>query len=512
MEAEIQVLDLRTSKEKFDENKIKIQEINLKEIKKETKDFSLKKEDITWIIYELNERNDKVKTTINTALLANYLIKKKIFLFVKTNALNGTMTYLYQDGYYKHVDDIDILAFINKHIPLEIQKSKQSKEVLEMLYQTISYTTENKLNPEKYINFKDCLFNVETWLPEKHNKNIYITIRIDCNCPYNNKNFKILNNSIFDKYLNDLSSNSKDDKEKRSLILQFIGVVLSNISGYRLKKSLFMVGPGDTGKSKIKELICKLLGSQYYSSMDLAILEERFSTSLLYGKRLIGSNDMSFITIKELKTFKKIVGGDDIFAEFKGKNGFDFVFKGIAWFCCNELPKFGGDRGDWVYNRIIILKCENVIPKNKQIKNLVELMLNEKEYIIYLALEELKKVIQNNFEYILPEESTQELENYKIDNNSFLKFIEECTIPRLDNKIKDSCTCKRVYDVYSAWCKDNNHGYKESKKECFELLKKIGKNDKKTISGYTYFSQFTLTLETKTEYNSYYGYDSVSQK
>lgn len=49
---------------------------------------------------------------------------------------------------------------------------------------------------------------------------------------------------------------------------------------------------------------------------------------------------MSYMTIPELETFKKITGGDSIYGEYKGENGIDFVFNGILWFCCNELPKF----------------------------------------------------------------------------------------------------------------------------------------------------------------------------
>ena len=34
---------------------------------------------------------------------------------------------------------------------------------------------------------------------------------------------------------------------------------------------------------------------------------------------------MSFLTVDELKTFKKITGGDSLFAEFKGQQGFEYV-------------------------------------------------------------------------------------------------------------------------------------------------------------------------------------------
>ena len=50
---------------------------------------------------------------------------------------------------------------------------------------------------------------------------------------------------------------------------------------------------------------------------------------------------MSFLSVDELKTFKKMTGGDSLFAEFKGQQAFEFIFNGLLWFCMNRLPKFG---------------------------------------------------------------------------------------------------------------------------------------------------------------------------
>ena len=119
-----------------------------------------------------------------------------------------------------------------------------------------------------------------------------------------------------------------------------MGVVLSNIPGYKMKQALIMVGVGNTGKSVIKNFLISLLGNENCSSLDLKDLEKQFTKIQLLGKRLVGSNDMSYMKITELETFKKLTGGDSIYGEYKGENGIDFIFNGVLWFCCNELPKF----------------------------------------------------------------------------------------------------------------------------------------------------------------------------
>ena len=148
-----------------------------------------------------------------------------------------------------------------------------------------------------------------------------------------------------------------------------MGVVLSNIKGYRMKKSLFLVGAGDTGKSVLKSLTERLIGRGNFIGIDLKEIESRFGTGAIYGTRLAGSSDMSFLSVDELKTFKKITDGDSLFAEFKGQQAFEFTYDGLLWFCMNRLPKFGGDDGKWVYDRIMVVECKNVMPPEKQDNN-----------------------------------------------------------------------------------------------------------------------------------------------
>lgn len=180
------------------------------------------------------------------------------------------------------------------------------------------------------------------------------------------------------------------------------------------------------------------------------------------------------------------------------------VFFGFA---VMNYQNFGGDRGSWVYDRIIIVRCDNVIPENKQDKNLVEHLLEEKEYIVSLAIRCLRQVINNGYKYNIPD-SCQELnEDYQAENHSFRAFYKECVIPRPNpKKIEDKCTTKLFYDVYAEWCKDNNNGYKESRQEVRKILEKMGKgNVKKTNGGNTYYEAITLSQEAKKDYERVYN-------
>lgn len=179
---------------------------------------------------------------------------------------------------------------------------------------------------------------------------------------------------------------------------------------------------------------------------------------------------------------------------------------GYFGFVVMNYLNFGGDRGSWVYNRIIIVRCDNVIPENRQDKQLVEHLLEEKEYIVSLAIRGLKQVIDNGYKYNIPDSCIGLNEDYRTENHSFRAFYKECVIDRPNpNKIEDKCTTAKFYKVYEAWTRDNNNGYKETKREVNKLLEEMGKRETKKTNGYWYYKAITLNEATKKEYESVYN-------
>lgn len=451
-----------------------------------------------WIETIVSEKG-KETHIVNTGKLAKFIRDNTHYIFLREDAKDGVQRFLYTEGYYRLSSDNDFKNLIKKYIPESILKMQYVVEVMNNLYTDDKYYNYNQLNPEKYINFQDGLFNLKTWELEKHTHKVLTAIQLPLKYP---KEVTAPTKNYFDNYINYLVDGNE---EKKQLIFEFMGVALSNIHGHRMKKALFMVGQHDTGKSKIKELMIKLLGEQNANTLDLETLEARFGSSNVFNKRLIGSNDMSFLKVKELKVFKLLTGGDTLFMEKKGENGFNAKFLGVSWFCCNELPAFGGDKGDGVYKRFAIVECNSTpVPEDKQDTDLVNHMMTEKDYIVSIALTALRNLIDNKFKYTMPEDSKKAIEKYKIDNDSFLTFFDTCTEERQDGKINDKCNKSMIYKVYAEWCKDNNNGYKISKREVHQKLIKMGKDKEKVKDGYKYYSTFTLTKECKQEYSLIY--------
>ena len=447
--------------------------------------------------------DDKGYQSVSAPLLAKHIRENMPYIQVRDKGNQAVLRYVYENGVYVLYDLNMIHGKIKQYITdynEELVKMSIVKETAQLLLSDLDYVSQDELNAdESIINFQNGLLKLSAdgleLLP--HSPDVYSTIQIPC-CWCDTP----APTPIFDSYLSTLTNG---DETVAKLLLEYIGVCISNIHGWRLKKALFLVGDGNTGKSQLKSLAERLLGKGNYIGIDLSEIEARFGTGAIYGLRLAGSSDMSFLSVDELKAFKKITGGDSLFAEFKGQQPFEYAYKGLLWFCMNKLPKFSGDMGQWVYDRIMVVNCPNVIPREKQDKQLLDKMYAEREGIVQKCVQSVQQVIANGYRFSEPESVRAARSKYKSVNSTVLSFADECLCPWPDDKISDSrCSTGTIYKVYIAWCKDNNNGFS---KPAREFREELAAHDGKTFyemvtrrNGNTFYKDYTLTEDAKRDY------------
>ena len=100
------------------------------------------------------------------------------------------------------------------------------------------------------------------------------------------------------------------------------------------------------------------------------------------------------------------------------------------------------------------------------------------------------------------------------ENNTVISFYNECMTERPQTGcVKDTCTTGKVYDVYKAWCSDNNNGYAKTAKEFRDTLAGMLGSTFKDMTMHTMhgtcYRNLTLTLDTKKQYHREYGYDGI---
>lgn len=448
---------------------------------------------------------------VSVPLLAKYVREHLRYVLVRDNGKQGLMKYVYENGCYRLYADNMLMGIIKQYIAdydEELVKMGKVSETLQHITTDLNYVSQEELNAnEDLINFSNGLLRItaSNAILAPHSPDILSTIQIPCSWTGSETP-----TPVFDRYMYTLTNG---DKAIEQLLLEFIGVCISNIKGWRMKKALFLVGDGDTGKSQLKSLLERLLGKGNFIGIDLKEIEARFGTGAVYGTRLAGSSDMSFLSVDELKTFKKITGGDSLYAEFKGQQAFEFTYNGLLWFCMNRLPKFGGDDGKWVYDRIMVVRCPNVIPKDKQDKTLLDKMYAERDGIVFKAIKALQQVIANDYRFSEPNSVSLAREKYMSENNTVVSFFEECMCEWPDGKINKHCTTGRIYKVYQGWCRENNNGFAKTAKEFRETIASYLGADYATITtrqnGNTYYKNYSLTSEAKEQFSREYGYDGT---
>ena len=438
--------------------------------------------------------------TVCATRLAQHIRQTLRYFFVQDHAMSGARCYVYRDGAYRLMSRMMMMGVIKQYIVdynEHLVEIGTLGKVYDLLLTDNIFVSEDDLNTdEDLINFQNGLLRLSDMTLLPHTPDIYSTIQLPCNWPA-----KPLPAPVYDAYMDTLTGG---DQAVRQLLEEFCGVCLSNIRGWRLKKALFMYGPGDTGKSVLKTLVEQLLGKGNFIGIDLGEIEARFGTGSIYGKRLAGSSDMSFMTVAELKTFKKCTGGDSIFAEFKGQQSFEYTYTGLLWFCMNRLPKFGGDDGKWVYERIVQVPCTQTISSDKQDKRLLEKLLAEKDGIVYRMVLALKNVIAHDYRLTEPESIKAERQHYQEENSTVITFFQDCMQPLAYGDRNMYVTAMTVYTAYQGWCRDNNRGYAKSAREFKAELAAYLETEPQALTlrhrqGMVY-RHYTLTRETLRQY------------
>jgi P4 family phage/plasmid primase-like protien len=411
-----------------------------------------------------NQKTGEICYTINSHKLAAYIRVNDSYFFIE-GAGEKPVPYWYSNGYYKQCNDLYFLGQIKKYIEVideNLVEPSTLNKVYKLLQTDLGNTVPaNKLNSDSnIINFRNGLLLLDSMELTEHSPDIISTIQLPCDwnpspspCP------------VFDSFLSTISSNNA---EMVKLLTEYIGYAVSNVPGYLTKKALFLYGPGNTGKSQYLSLLEKLVGNDNYCSITLQALEMRFGTASLFGKRVAGAADMGSATIRELEKFKSITGGDIIDFEFKGKDKFNARYNGLFVFCCNELPHFNGDRGDHVYERMILCNCTNVIPPEQRDRHLLDKLYGEREAIIYKSVMALKELLDRGGAFTEPTEVTENREAYKTENDTVRQFLVECTDlcksdPNTPLYMRAPLTrTSEMYAYYVMWCKDNNNPYTSS--------------------------------------------------
>lgn len=251
----------------------------------------------------------------------------------------------------------------------------------------------------------------------------------------------------FDKFC---ATSLDDSTDKRQLLLQIIGYLCTPLM--KAKKCFIFLGEPNSGKSLMILIIEYMFGKSLISNIQLENLGNRFSSGILSTKRLNVCAELSAHPLKNIELFKLIVGGDTLSGEFKGRDVFQFENRCKLLYAGNVLPPVKNEDISTAFvDRLTVLKFSHSIPREERIYNLDEKLKDEADAIFTLAINSVAKLIENQFEFVVPQDSADLLKDYSFQQTNIDTFVEEWC--ELGEELKTHSAT--LYTFYKRFCVDN---------------------------------------------------------
>ena len=420
--------------------------------------------------------NSRDEVNIKPSQLAVSFSKVMDYIIVRNPLDDNDLFYGFEGGVYRRKNKAQIKSSLRKFVPVAYQKDAQIAEAQRTLFElgTKIHSFDDLDANERYINFKNGLLDLRQWELVPHDSEVISTIQLQFDYDPT-----IKDKPVFDRYINDLFTreDGEIDHDSMKILQEFCGLAISNIYVYRAKKALFLCSiRGNTGKTQLLNLVQLILGEENATSIPIQHMNEntgRFTMGTALGKRMIINGDQTESDIGDSSYFKQLTGGDRTKMESKNKQPLMVRYRGGIMVGCNGLPSFTDDKGEHVFERLLLIMCTNVIPEEKRDAALLDKMKPEIPAIINWFLEGLKRLIANGYKFTRSKSAEDAVKEYRQRLDSVYRFINEwngsvavgnektssnvygytehfeITKNRADQYPKNT-----FYDSYTAWCED----------------------------------------------------------
>lgn len=325
--------------------------------------------------------------------------------------------------------------------------------------------------PDLKINNKRETLDVFNTLAEK--KEIDYRYRAVGNGILDTKEFKLLEftpnivcTSKIPTCYNSETPAGKTDKIISSFVCgnQYMKNLIYEMLGYSLFKDknligkfFIIVGNKENGKSVFLRYVTGTFGNENIMSLDLKDLGGRFATTLMKDKIFNLGDDISSNYIDETDILKKVVTGENMFVEEKGKQGKSESYNITLIFTANKIPRVKDPTGA-VLRRAMILMFTNdfSVGSSERDERILEKIrgTEEKEGLLRLAIEGLKRLSERGY-FEENEEIRKNLMEFDLDNNPIKAFDLDMKLSQSDNWYIGKST-KEVYRQYEFWCIEND--------------------------------------------------------
>lgn len=282
------------------------------------------------------------------------------------------------------------------------------------------------------------------------------------------------------------------DKELIDYVQQIVG--LTAIGKVYVEALIISYGEGRNGKSTFWNTISRVLGT-YSGSMSADALTVGCKRNVkpemaeLKGKRLVIAAELEEGMRLNTSMVKQLCSTDEVSAEKKYKDPFDYTPTHTLVLYTNHLPRVGAnDEGTW--RRLIVIPFNAKIEGNSDIKNYSDYLVEKAGgAILTWIIDGAKKAIKNNFKLTEPSVVKEAVKHYRSNNDWLAIFFGDCC--ELDSSYIQKSG--EFYQEYRAYCARNGE-YTRSTTDFYAGLEIAGFK-RKTIKHCSYVLGVRLKSE-----------------
>ena len=367
-------------------------------------------------------------------LLAEALIKEYNLI-----ALGDTI-HMYTNGHYRPFSAHELQTFILEKGNINATAS-QRKETIEFIT-ALAQKDYSEINKDyAIIAVKNGMLDLNSQTLTPHSPDNYNTIYLDWEYKED-----VEYSELIDEFMKQVSMG---DPNKMRFLYEVAGYCL-------LKKSIFekffiFKGTGGTGKSTFCNLIMRMVGKKYVSTVKLNQFDQDYYLATMIDKLVNIDFDASDKkTLEDSGRFKSITCSEPVSVRQIYAAVVEMVSCATVIINANHMPKIA-DKSDGLYRRMILVEIDHKI-KNPDPKFLEKVTDSDMEYFFYKAVEAIHLALERGHFLINTSEESLKL-RFQVGQSNIKKWLQayQFSIKDLVNK-----RLRDLFQEYKVFCIENN--------------------------------------------------------
>lgn len=256
-------------------------------------------------------------------------------------------------------------------------------------------------------------------------------------------NSKLNDAPIFKKYVE-----TSVGMEQYECLMRVLGYCLSSLTKGR--KAFVFYGVGRTVKSTILNVLESVIGGGLVSHEPFHTMSGERAKAHYEGKRVNISRETSTKVNHNEESFKSLISCEYTTGSEKFEKQRDFVSTASFVFAGNTDLEFA-HMDDAILDRLVYLMFNREIPEDQIDLDLEEKLIAEKDVIFSLALDSLKGLIEDKYDFKMGPAAEKHIRHRRYLIHTAVSFLDEKCILSKSGKVSKV----KLYDAYVSFCKAN---------------------------------------------------------